>query len=74
MLGARALCLVLDVADPSGCEALVEHGDLDYQIKTLLCQVCPSVATLWCGPSCAPSDQNRTAAEYAQHDGQAEYC
>jgi hypothetical protein len=67
------LRLVLDVADLSGCEALVKHGDLDYQIKALLCQVCPSVATLWRRPSGAPRDQDRTATQYAQHYGQAEY-
>jgi len=73
LLGQPALRLVLDVADRSGCEAVIKHGDLDYQIKTLLCQVCPSVATLWRTPSGASGDQERTATEYTQHDGQAEY-
>jgi hypothetical protein len=73
LLGEPALRLVLDVADLSDCEALVKHGDLDHQIKALLGQVCPSVATLWLSPPGAPGDQDSAATEYAQHYSQAEY-
>jgi hypothetical protein len=73
LLGARALRLVLDVADLSGCEALVKHRDLDYEIEALPYRVCRSVVAPWRSPYGAAGDQDRTAAEYTQHYGQAEY-